>query len=319
MNSRQANWYLVLDAYALSKFPRLLAYGGTNSPTTNSPTLVVTEQSLNRVEAMAGGFPFYTELLALLRFARDNHVLNIEGSSDAIDVEINRSERLEDFKISTAQIEELKSLEAVADDLLSTNTSATVTFAVEDNYLYKRLPRGQYQRKRPSVLEKELTRTAQPNTDLLIQAERFIQARRNAILGEMLLGLLLVVVGFLILLAYNNGLSPLIALVFVVGLGGQLLYEIRQKFRLAYGVAEIGAGIAGAAYFLFAGASATTPGTLAVLTGLYVVVRGLDNVYKSIKGTWKEATWYGAVVCKQPLMNFPKTLVKLVRGARRQP
>lgn len=74
---------------------------------------------------------------------------------------------------------------------------------------------------------------------------------------------------------------------------GLVLYCTRQRYRMAYGIAECGVGALGAylAGIRFTpGAWAPAP-TFAFVGAVYVVVRGLDNIGKGIDGTRFSSRW----------------------------
>lgn len=72
---------------------------------------------------------------------------------------------------------------------------------------------------------------------------------------------------------------------------GAFLYWFRQRYRTSYGMVEtlIGAWIAVNAFPL--SSTLDVAAGLQVLGGLYVVVRGLDNVGNGLKGTRYEPNW----------------------------
>lgn len=72
---------------------------------------------------------------------------------------------------------------------------------------------------------------------------------------------------------------------------GALLYWFRQRFRTSYGMVEalIGAWISVNAFPL--NSTLDIAVGLQVLGGLYVIVRGLDNVGNGLKGTRYELNW----------------------------
>lgn len=75
---------------------------------------------------------------------------------------------------------------------------------------------------------------------------------------------------------------------------GCALYWYRQRFRLAYGVAEFAVGFMTSAYvfyptFDYAGIQVVHE--IQLLGGLYVMVRGLDNIAKGVENTRLEPLW----------------------------
>lgn len=75
---------------------------------------------------------------------------------------------------------------------------------------------------------------------------------------------------------------------------GVFLYGYRQRQRLSYGVFEFLFGLFAAASVFFPNFNYTNLGlfnTVQIVGGLYVMVRGLDNVGKGIEGTRFESGW----------------------------
>lgn len=82
-----------------------------------------------------------------------------------------------------------------------------------------------------------------------------------------------------------------IAALLALGVG---LFWYRQRYRLSYGVFEFMAGAMMSIYVFFPRFDYATLGVaqgLQVLAGLYVMVRGLDNVNTGLQGTKLEAKW----------------------------
>lgn len=77
----------------------------------------------------------------------------------------------------------------------------------------------------------------------------------------------------------------------LVGVG---LYWYRQRYRLSYGIFELLVGITMSIYVFFPKFDYEALGValgLQVLAGLYVMVRGLDNVGTGLQGTKLEVIW----------------------------
>ena len=75
---------------------------------------------------------------------------------------------------------------------------------------------------------------------------------------------------------------------------GTCLYALRGRFRLTYGVAESTIGFVTAAKVFaptFNFGTVDWRDLLSILAGLYVVVRGLDNVGKALEATSYESAW----------------------------
>ncbi len=82
-----------------------------------------------------------------------------------------------------------------------------------------------------------------------------------------------------------------IAALLLLGIG---LFWYRQQYRLSYGVFEFIAGVIMSIYVFFPKFDYSNLGFslgLQVLAGLYVMVRGLDNIGTGLQGTKLEAAW----------------------------
>jgi hypothetical protein len=82
-----------------------------------------------------------------------------------------------------------------------------------------------------------------------------------------------------------------IAALLLLGIG---LFWYRQQYRLSYGVFEFLAGVIMSIYVFFPKFDYGNLGVslgLQVLAGLYVMVRGLDNIGTGLQGTKLEAAW----------------------------
>lgn len=80
------------------------------------------------------------------------------------------------------------------------------------------------------------------------------------------------------------------AFLIVAILGGPILFLIRTRFQLSYGVLEVVVGL-GAIFNTYRDTVYDAAFVLQVLGGLYVVVRGLDNMEKGLEGTPFEGRW----------------------------
>lgn len=89
-------------------------------------------------------------------------------------------------------------------------------------------------------------------------------------------------------------LPPSLLLLLIVSLG-VIAYGWRERFRLTYGVTEASVG-AIASYYGFEASSfhydaMTTAQWLQALGGIYIIVRGLDNMGKGFERTTMEPVW----------------------------
>jgi hypothetical protein len=83
-------------------------------------------------------------------------------------------------------------------------------------------------------------------------------------------------------------------------MAGITLYALRCRKQMMYGVLECFVGIATAGYFV----NNLEPNVLtpwfSLLASLYIIVRGADNIQKSLKGTTAEMKWNRLFFGKHP-------------------
>ena len=135
-----------------------------------------------------------------------------------------------------------------------------------------------------------------PDKELQISATTFVKSQRHHLALSLALGAL----GSLIANIGYSKFSYLVATISVWGtmtalpLLGIFLFWYRQKFRLAYGVLEFIVGVMMTYYVFFPNfsyAALSVVEGMQILGGLYVIVRGLDNVSKGVEGTRLEPYW----------------------------
>jgi rRNA-processing protein FCF1 len=132
--------------------------------------------------------------------------------------------------------------------------------------------------------------------EILKSAKAFSLSQRRFVVFSVLLGLASSILGNFI---YGN-LSYLVATVSVWGTLvalpalGILLYWCRQRYRLLYGVFEFAVGMSMAYYVFFPVGNyskLTVVQGIQIVGGLYVMVRGLDNIGKGVEGTRAGELW----------------------------
>ncbi len=98
---------------------------------------------------------------------------------------------------------------------------------------------------------------------------------------------------------------PLIAVQALVALTitilGVGLYVMRCRKQMMYGVCECLIGIATAGYFINNLKPEDPAPWFSMLAALYIIVRGVDNVHKSLKGMTVEERWNKIFFGKHPL------------------
>jgi rRNA maturation endonuclease Nob1 len=138
--------------------------------------------------------------------------------------------------------------------------------------------------------------TEAPDPEIERSAQSFVAKQWRFAAFSVLLGFVSSFLGNLVF----SRLSYLVATISVWGtvialpVLGVVLYWYRQKFRLSYGIFEFLVGVMMTYYVFFPAfsyAKLTVVEGMQILGGLYVMVRGLDNVSKGIEGTRAEALW----------------------------
>ena len=84
--------------------------------------------------------------------------------------------------------------------------------------------------------------------------------------------------------------GPLVALLLL----GPLIYAVRSRFRAWYGITEFLVGLVTAARVFWPNFDVTTidaESVFKILGGIYIMVRGLDNIGKAVEGTPFERVW----------------------------
>lgn len=134
------------------------------------------------------------------------------------------------------------------------------------------------------------------NKEIEDKAEKVVSSQKRYLITSFVLG---VVASAAANIVYSN-IELLVSTVTVwgtmVGLPvlGLALFWYREKFRLSYGAFEFCVGVIMSYYVLFPTFSYSGVGVkegIQILGGLYVMVRGLDNIGKGVIGTRLETLW----------------------------
>lgn len=134
------------------------------------------------------------------------------------------------------------------------------------------------------------------NKDIEDKAEKVVSSQRRYIITSFVLGVLASAAGNIIYSNIDLLVSTITVWGTMIGLPilGLSLFWYRENFRLSYGAFEFCVGLIMSYYVFFPTFSYTGLGVtegIQILGGLYVMVRGLDNVGKGISGTRLEALW----------------------------
>jgi hypothetical protein len=131
--------------------------------------------------------------------------------------------------------------------------------------------------------------------DVFIGRKGKVSKRINFALG-LALGIVIGLGGarlFLLVLENLESINKYLV-VFVVTAASVLLYYIRGHLRHMYGASEFAFGVFIIFYFVPSDASDIYKIVVTVVGGLYVMVRGLDNIGHWLKTTRFDSWWSGA-------------------------
>jgi len=134
------------------------------------------------------------------------------------------------------------------------------------------------------------------NKEIEDKAEKVVSSQKRYLITSFVLGVLASA-------AANIGYANIELLVSTITVWGTMvglpilglaLFWYREKFRLSYGAFEFCVGVIMSYYVFFPTFSYSGLGVtegIQILGGLYVMVRGLDNIGKGVIGTRMEALW----------------------------
>lgn len=134
------------------------------------------------------------------------------------------------------------------------------------------------------------------NTEIQETADKVVSSQKRYLIVSFALGVGASLLGNLI---YSN-LNLLISTITIWGtmlaipVLGVSLFWYRENFRLSYGIFEFCVGVIISYYVFFPSFDYSSLGAtegIQILGGLYVMVRGLDNIGKGIDGTRVELLW----------------------------
>ncbi|WP_164979403.1 PIN domain-containing protein [Pseudomonas sp. DTU12.3] len=127
-------------------------------------------------------------------------------------------------------------------------------------------------------------------------ARNIISKQQRYLITSFLLGIVVTILGILTFINLQLLISSISVwgTLFVLPMLGIGLYWYREHYRLSYGFFEFGAGLVMAYNVVipdFDYSSFSVIKAIQILAGLYVMVRGLDNIGKSVEGTRLEQIW----------------------------
>lgn len=134
------------------------------------------------------------------------------------------------------------------------------------------------------------------NKDVENEADKVVSSQRRYIIVSFTLGMIAAGAGVAIYVNLDQLVSTITVWGTIIGLPmlGLVLFWYRENFRLSYGVFEFCVGLIMSYYVFFPTFSYDSLGInegIQILGGLYVMVRGLDNIGKCVSGTRLETIW----------------------------
>jgi rRNA-processing protein FCF1 len=175
-------------------------------------------------------------------------------------------------------------------------TKRKTRIATEDRDLEQEANRQGIETVRLSALQRLLSSTAGFELSELRQHETIGQLQRRTLITGAVIGFLassLFITGTIYAKPIAMVLGPWWLLI-LLPLAGVSFYSLRSHKPLSYGVAEIAVGLFTSGRLLIPGSPVSTYGPvqfLQIVGGIYIVVRGLDNISKGLKGRKAETIW----------------------------
>lgn len=274
---------VILDTNVILNYPKLL---GINLPDTKFviPTTVLQELSTNKINKG----DLYNQVIDLINLASRQKVVEILSSD--IGKHNRLLEKINSFGLSGTDIEIL----ALATQLK--DSGEEVQIATLDRDIIKAANLSNIR-----ILERDnldiITSSAAEQfykakkTDLQKEIVSFEKKERNRFLIGLILGF--VITGFSVIVFENKDIIiktvNVWGTIFVVLFFGILLFVIREKWRLSYGVFEFLVGALTIIIlflpvkFDYKTIKFTMDFNFKLLGGLYIMVRGQDNIVKALK------------------------------------
>jgi len=272
----------IIDTNVLIQQPQVLSRDSKRN-------LVIPEAVLDELLQGRGRSQWH-DITTLVLLSADRGRLVIEGSSSGSQVKINLSDRNAQ-RLSGTDFDIIN----LAHDYVSEGNTVSACVVTNDKVLALFLSGLKI-----NVLSGndflEQSKDEQLNEDIYRKAEEVISSQKRYLIISFALGILASLLGSLVYSNINAIVGTISVWGTMIGLPvlGVGLFWYRERFRLSYGTFELCAGILMAWYVFFPRFDYATLGVtegIQVLGGLYVMVRGLDNISKAIVGTRLESFW----------------------------
>jgi hypothetical protein len=273
---------IILDTNIIIRYPRILS---TKIQDTFFFTTfeIISEIGLRADNSRDGSFTF-TSLLDLLQKSKDAGNLTI-SEINAAKITGNASLYNSNQKLSYVD----KGLIALGIELLKSHEE--VSIATQDEELIQIALKFQIKTLTPKNIQEIIGQSKSSNTSLEKNTKQYEKKESNKFLQGIALGILVTILTFVIYFNFKfifltiNIWGTILALIII----GISLFVFREKKRLSYGIFEFLSGV-GATLLVFyptfnySEIHYNFDFYAKILGGLYIMVRGQDNIVKSLEG-----------------------------------
>jgi rRNA-processing protein FCF1 len=273
---------IVLDTHVIVKDPTILARKF------DDVRLIVPVSVLQQIDRFRDDAR--ANLSSLLRRAAAEKTVTIIGTSDVTTVSPN--------ELAIGEIDAL--IVALAVELTHGNdvtvANPDTLLATDDSLLRRVAEKHGVEVVSSLELEKAFQGTTAASADLVTAAQQVKSKQSRHLLISGLCAVMSIALGQLVIynihtfLPWITSFGGFCAIVLL----GVFIFWCRSRSRLGYGLVECGFGILA----VYDGATNFSPtdhqmiGLMKMVGGLYVIVRGLDNIGKGLKGTTFGSVWH---------------------------
>lgn len=283
--------HFILDTNIILRYPDILAKGNEQI------RFVIPESVILELASYEHPRESGNQVLALVKNALEHGVYRLASPPN----EVLTSSRLEDIKtprLSETDIAIAKSTEYYQRQLFPKDLfpSVDIFLATDDKRLAQYAESLDIKSIDSNSLRDILINLSVTNQEIQRNASSIISLQRKELIIGTFLGILVSLIGNLIVANFNVILEAInvwgtIVLLPVAGIS---LYWFRSRNRLAYGIAELLFGFfTSLRVFIpsFTYSQLDTAGIIQIAAGLYITVRGMDNLGKGLIGTRFGVTW----------------------------
>lgn len=274
--------YVILDKSIIRKYPKLL---GLHIPHIKFVIVKTFISEINKDERkglLSINQNLNNELVCLINSASDLGLIILEGSDYEALIDLNDNENLISGWEILSIIKKRKELE---------EKGHKVKVAVTEERKYSVTSSDDVVLSEMKILDllKEYEFTLDDNPDFKLSILKYQLLPIIILVKNFFLGLAIFLIGWLIISNFNYLTSTFDSRI-LTGIGGCFgicLYLIRENFRSAYGLVEVLVGVITLYKTIDSNESLNLHWNyiLGILGGLYIIVRGLDNLVKAQKDT----------------------------------